>query len=68
MIWLVLVVVLGTAVIAAVLTLERWLLWILNGLDGLLARMGFGKWTARMLTAMEDWAKSKWGRRAAGPK
>ena len=64
MTWLVLVLAVGAAAIAAVLTLERWLRWALNGLDGLLTRVGFGKWSARMLTAAEEWVKRKRGRRA----
>lgn len=67
MIWLVLVLVLGAAVVLAVLTLERWLLWILNTLDSLLTRVGFGKWSASALTSLEEWARKKRARQEAGP-
>jgi hypothetical protein len=65
-IWLALAFVLGAALVVAVLTVDRWLGWLLNALDGLLTRIRFGKWSARMLTAAEDWVRRKWGRRAEG--
>jgi len=53
----------GALAIVLVLTVERWLLPILNILDRLLTRIGFGTWSARCLTKAEEWVSKRAGRR-----
>ena len=43
----------------AALTAEKWLLFLLNGMDRALAKIGFGKWSARALTAAEEWFRKR---------
>lgn len=42
-----------------VFTAEKWILWLINGLDRFMTRVGFGKWSARALTAAEDWFRKR---------
>lgn len=54
----------GAAVIIfLILTVERWLLYILNAMDKVLTRIGFGTYSARILTSVEDWFREKKKRR-----
>lgn len=46
-----------------VLTAERWILWMINGLDRIMTRVGFGKWSANALTAAEEWFRKRRERR-----
>jgi hypothetical protein len=63
---LVLAIVLAAGALASVLvlTVKRWLLPILNVLDRLLTRIGFGTWSARCLTKAENWVSQKVARKA----
>lgn len=49
----------GAVSIALLLTADHWLLSLLNGLDKILTRMGFGTWSAGALTAAERWLKNR---------
>lgn len=53
----------GASAIFLVLTVETWLLPILNVLDRLLTWIGFGTWSARCLTKAEAWVSRRAGRR-----
>lgn len=44
----------GVAVAVLLLTVEKWLRPLLNGLDAILTAMGFGKWSAGLLTRAEE--------------
>jgi hypothetical protein len=57
--------VLLVAVIIAflIITVERWLLIILNALDTILTRIGFGTYSARALTSAENWLRDRKTRR-----
>lgn len=55
----------GVICIALTLTAERWLLSILNILDKVLAALGVGTWSARILTNVENWVAERTARRAA---
>lgn len=46
-----------------VFTAEKWLLFILNRMDLALTKIGFGKWSARALTAAEEWFRKRRDRR-----
>ena len=46
-----------------VFTAERWILWMINGLDRIMTRVGFGKWSAGALTAAEEWFRKRRERR-----
>jgi len=46
--------ILGVAAILLLLTVERWLVPALGWLDARLTAMGFGKWSAGLLTRMEE--------------
>jgi hypothetical protein len=58
--YLLLAVIVGTAVIVfLIITVERWLLCILNALDKALTKIGFGTYSARALTAAENWFRDR---------
>lgn len=57
----------AVAVFAA-LTAETWILWIINGLDRIMTRVGFGKWSAAALTAAEEWFRKRRERREINKK
>ena len=58
-------IVIGVICIALTLTAERWLLSVLNTLDKVLAALGVGTWSARILTNVENWVAERIARRAA---
>jgi len=56
--------VLGAAAsLILVLTMEEWLLAVLNVLDRILAALGVGTWSARLITGCEHWLADKAARR-----
>lgn len=57
----------AVAVFAA-LTAEKWLLFLLNRMDLALTKIGFGKWSARALTAAEEWFRKRRERREINKK
>ncbi len=58
-------IVVGVICIALTLPAERWLLSSLNILDKVLAALGVGTWSARILTNVENWVAERTARRAA---
>ena len=63
MLFLVIALAAGALAVFLVLTVERWLLQILNVLDRLLTWIGFGTWSARCLTKAEEWVSKRVARR-----
>jgi hypothetical protein len=63
LIWLAGSLVAGIVAVALALTVGRWLPWILGLLDRVLAWLGFGTWSARVLTSIERRVAARFGRR-----